>query len=121
MQFFRIYQIDMKLLRTVPYAFRSMDEMKAMGFFLPIADDYRLIYDSMIRSNTAESADEILARIYERFNILLPEDYRGHSLSMSDVVELYDTKSRQFYYCDSVGFVPIHFSPLLARPMKKAD
>ena len=121
MQFFRIYQIDMKLLRTVPYAFRSMDEMRSMAISLPIADDYRLIYDSMIRSNTDESADEILARIYERFNILLPEDYRGHSLSMSDVVELYDTKSRQFYYCDSVGFVPIPFSPLLARPMEKAD
>lgn len=27
----------------------------------------------------------------------------------------------KFFYCDSHGFTPTPFSPLLARPMKKAE
>ena len=42
-----------------------------------------------------------------------PEHYRvaydGHSLSMSDVVELYDAEGSEFHYCDRFGFQQISF------------
>ncbi|MBR3293777.1 MAG: DNA primase, partial [Oscillospiraceae bacterium] len=59
----------------------------------------------------------VLERLYEIFNLNHPKDYRGRSLSMSDVVELYDDTSRKYYYCDETGFAPTGFSPMLAQPM----
>ena len=120
-QRFRIYQIDLELLRTVPYAFSSLEKLGALGYTQPSAGDYRLIYDSSIRCRMGESADEILERISERFNAQFPEDCQGHSLSISDIVELYNGQHQWFYYCDSTRFVPVPFSPQPAGPRKKGE
>ena len=45
--------------------------------------------------------------IFAEFNINRPEEFGGHSLSVSDIVELYDDVGeghRAVYYCDAVGF-----------------
>ncbi|MBQ9719121.1 MAG: hypothetical protein IJV64_00330, partial [Oscillospiraceae bacterium] len=55
---------------------------------------------------------------YQIFNLNHPKDYRGRRLSMYDVVELYDGQERKYFYCDTVGFTPIGFSPMLAKPAK---
>lgn len=47
--------------------------------------------------------------------------YRGHSLSISDIVELYDGDNRRFFYCDTVGYVPVEFDAAQAAPMGDAD
>ena len=44
---------------------------------------------------------EILEEIFTLLNVNHPEDYTGHSLSVSDIVVLNDKK----YYCDSYGWV----------------
>jgi len=46
-----------------------------------------------------------------------PEDFQGHSLSVSDVVEVENAASITpgFYFCDSVGFKEIPFQPELAN------
>ena len=46
-----------------------------------------------------------------------PEDFQGHSLSVSDVVEGEDAASITpgFYFCDSIGFKEIPFQPELAN------
>ena len=46
-----------------------------------------------------------------------PEDFQGHSLSVSDVVEVEDAASITpgFYFCDSIGFKEIPFQPELAN------
>mgnify|MGYP002622214431 CR=1 FL=1 len=49
--------------------------------------------------------------IYRRFNTEGHPLHRGHSLSISDVVELED----RFYFCDSVGFREIDFNPTLTQ------
>ena len=41
--------------------------------------------------------------MFEKFNIDRPEDFKGHSLSVSDVVIMEDKP----FYVDSVGFKPL--------------
>ena len=42
-----------------------------------------------------------------------PEGYRGHSLSVSDVVEIqYDTGESKFFFCDSCGFPVVDFDAI---------
>lgn len=51
-----------------------------------------------------EYHNESLDDIYYRFNIEIPEDYHGHSLSVSDVIVLHTTAGIAAYYVDSFGF-----------------
>ena len=50
-----------------------------------------------------------LDAIYDICNVNHPDGYKGHSLSMSDVVELYDESSSSFHYVDRFGFKEIDF------------
>lgn len=54
-----------------------------------------------------------LEDVFVLFNSGRPEGFRGHSLSVSDVVEVEDAASITpgFYFCDSIGFKEIHFQP----------
>lgn len=45
------------------------------------------------------------------FNCDWPEDFQGHSLSVSDVVEIVNGENAGFYFCDSIGFQPVKFEP----------
>lgn len=60
--------------------------------------DYSLVY-----SGTAEPG-ETLDSLYEKFNLSRPEDFTGHSLSVSDVIVWNDGKETKAYYVDSYGF-----------------
>jgi len=68
----------------------------------PSSDAYQVVYDGTVASNELEV-------LYETFNLEHPAEYTGHSLSMSDVVELYDEQGSKFYYCDMIGFREIAF------------
>ena len=46
-----------------------------------------------------------LEKIYEKFNCEIPEDFKGRSLSMSDVVVL----NNKAFYCDAFGWEEIEF------------
>ena len=61
----------------------------------------------------------VLERVFERYNGKLPADYPGRCIAPSDVLELYDVEKRRYYYRDMKQFVPVAFSPLLARPIHK--
>ena len=118
LQLFRLYQIDLETGSTVPYAFLSAEKLHALGYEQPKASDYRLVYESGIYCPNEQTDSAVLERIYTVFNLNHPKDYRGRSLSMSDVVELYNGKERKYFYCDTVGFAPTGFSPMLAKPLK---
>ena len=51
--------------------------------------------------------------LYTKFNIEHPEDFRGHSMSVSDIVALIVANDVSFYYVDAFGFRPLQnfFSP----------
>ena len=66
-------------------------------------DMYELKYEGEIRGE--KSTIGTLEQIYIMFNDynLMPDDFKGHSLSMSDIVELDDKK----YICDTIGFAEV--------------
>ena len=49
----------------------------------------------------------MLENLYEKFNVGRPEDFYGHSLSVSDVVMLRQNGIVSAHYVDSVGFTPL--------------
>jgi hypothetical protein len=60
------------------------------------------VYDGQIETNDLEA-------IWTKFNTRLPPGYTGHSLSMSDVIELYDHTGSEYHYVDRFGFKEIGF------------
>lgn len=58
-----------------------------------------------------------LENIYQKFNVDHPADYKGRSLSVSDVVEIResDTLNPGFYFVDSIGFKSIPFDKSLCK------
>ena len=70
----------------------------------PQMSDYQTVYDGEVETNNLEA-------LYTKFNIDHPSGYAGHSLSMSDVLELYDENGSSFFYCDRFGFEEIGFTP----------
>ena len=121
MQRFRVYQLDLKGIRTYPFAFRGIKALHQAGFQQPPAKDYCLVYDGEISCGDGLKAEEVLERIFVRCNDNLPEGYVGHSLSVSDVVELYDDEHHSYHYCDSEGFAEVEFSSEQAKPMRSRD
>lgn len=63
---------------------------------------------------------DTLDSIYERFNLQHPADFRGHSLSVSDVIVMHQNGRDQAFYVDFIGFkqVPEFFSN---SPLKKVE
>ena len=78
---------------------------------------YDRTYDGKLDCSSLET-------IYEKFNVDHPADYKGRSLSVSDVVEIResDTLNPGFYFVDSIGFKSISFDKSLCRePVKASD
>ena len=71
---------------------------------------YDRVYDGKLDCNSLET-------IYEKFNIDHPADYKGRSLSVSDVVEIResDTLNPGVYFVDSIGFKSIPFDKSLCK------
>lgn len=114
-QTFEIYQLksgdDMHDFRFVPYELITKNGGK------PDFNNYGKVYEG----NAAEFDGELgerLDAIYEKFNLDHPEDFKGHSLSVSDVVVLDD----KAYYVDDVGFKPLEdFIPLEVKQSRFYD
>ncbi len=81
--------------------FESLDFLKSVGI-KPTSEKYNKVYTSTIDDGKTL---EVLERIFTKFNIGRPDDFKGHSLSVSDVVEL----NGDFFYCDRYGFKNISF------------
>ena len=60
-------------------------------------------YDKVYEAQAGED-DYTLDRIYYKFNVNHPADFRGHSLSMSDVVVLNIDGEKTGWYIDRAGF-----------------
>ena len=95
----RIWQLDPET--DVYMKFISLDEM-TKKFGEPNPEHYRIAYDGQLGTNDLEV-------IFTRCNTNHPPGYNGHSLSMSDVVELCDNTGSEYYYCDRFGFQQIAF------------
>lgn len=63
-----------------------------------------------------------LEDVFVLFQSDRPDNFQGHSLSVSDVVEVEDAASITpgFYFCDSIGFKEVPFQPELANDIVQA-
>ncbi|MDO4649190.1 MAG: YodL domain-containing protein [Eubacteriales bacterium] len=104
---FEILQLDPKEELTMK-RFASLDGLKKNGL-KPERKDYIRVYKEKFAKVEGDFRIHSFAeKLYERFNTqTLPDDYRGHSLSVSDVIMI-RTNNRVFYlYCDSLGFAEL--------------
>ena len=118
-QNFRIYQLRFDEKNpTIPFAFGGIKKLHKEGYEQPPARLYQLVYDGTVLCASADDCKVRLKRILDLYQDDLPEDYPGRSISMSDVLELYDEENRRYFYVDVSGFCPVKFSPLLAGTME---
>ena len=93
---YSIYQLkhgdETRDLRFEPY-----DRLQVTGNVVDKAN-YELIYSAELTPGTS------LEDIYTRFNIEHPKDFKGHSLSVSDVVVLHQDGQDTAHYVDSFGY-----------------
>ena len=79
------------------YAFMNMRFIESHGMQIK-KEDYKMVYaDRLWQGDTLDS-------LYEKFNIAHPEDYTGHSLSVSDIVVLNENGTVKAYFVDSISF-----------------
>ena len=66
-------------------------------------------YDAVYTGALPErgDVDQKLEQLFEQFNIAHPSDFRGHSLSISDVVAIKQGNDVSCYYVDNIGFKPL--------------
>lgn len=89
--------------------FEGTESLKRMGitkdnFDAIKPENYELIYVGDLSELQEQTQGETLEAIYEKFNIDHPEDYRGHSLSVSDIVVLHQNGENSAHFVDSFGF-----------------
>ena len=93
---FSIYQLKQGD-ETRDFRFEPYDRLQAAGNVVDKAN-YELVYSAPLAPETS------LEDIYTRFNIDHPKDFKGHSLSVSDVVVLHQNGQDAAHFVDSVGF-----------------
>lgn len=89
---------------TVGLSFMSYRYLQDKGEE-PSIDHYEVVYQGPLEQTAG--AVEQLEGLYTRFNIDHPQDFRGHSMSVSDIVALKKADEVSCYYVDSVGFVEL--------------
>ena len=110
---FGIYQLkDTEEARDIH--FMGMDYLESKGIVVK-KENYDLLYTAPLEEGTS------LEDIYTRFNIDRPADFRGHSLSVSDVVVLHQNGENTSHYVDSFGYreVPEFTKELMAEHTKE--
>ena len=107
---FSIYQLK-RGDETRDFRFEPYDRLAATGHTADRAN-YDLIYTAELTPGTS------LEDIYTRFNIDHPKDFKGHSLSVSDVVVLHQNGQDTAHYVDSSGYRQV---PEFLQPPEKEN
>ena len=96
---FRILQIND--IAGCEYAFRGYKKDKFN------IEDYKQVYDLKSENMDDMSDLEALEALFYLLNMQRPEDFTGHSLSISDCVHIERNGKCRLYYCDIVGWTLI--------------
>ena len=115
---FSIYQLK-DGDKTRDYRFEPYDRLQAAGLAVDRAN-YELVYTAPLVPGTS------LDDIFTRFNIDHPKDFKGHSLSVSDVVVLHQDGQDTAHYVDRGDFKQIpeflqEKQPQRENPLKAAE
>ena len=98
---------------TRDYRFEPYERLQAAGLAVDSAN-YDLVYTAPLDKSTS------LEDINRTFNIDHPADFRGHSLSVSDVVVLHQNGQDTAHYVDSFGYMEVP-EFLRENPLRTAE
>ena len=92
--------------------FEGTESLKRMGitkdnFDAIKPENYTLLYVGELSELQKETQGATLEAIFEKFNLDHPEDFRGHSLSVSDIVVLHQNGQNTAHFVDSFGYTDI--------------
>lgn len=90
---------------TTDIRFMNSDYLKSKGIE-PQYENYELIYTGALTKDGSQM--DKLEDLYRVFNIEHPQDFTGHSLSISDIVALKQAGVVSYHYVDSVGYKELH-------------
>lgn len=96
---YEIFQTD----ADQEFAFRRWDVATRHGWSF---DLYRSVW---VGKEEARDDMDLLDYLYEVFNEHRPNGFRGHSLSVSDIIRVQEEDKAEFayYYCDSFGWANV--------------
>ena len=115
-QTFALYQLELDEQKSIPFAFKGLNELKKAGYEQPPAAQYRLVLTRDIYCPVEQEDDEVLQRLFAMYCGELPEHCHGRPLATSDVIELLHPPKRIYYYVDSsTQFEQVKFSSMLAK------
>ena len=103
---YSIYQVK-KGEEYARLSFNSWNELKK--FNIPFdKNNYEEVYGGYVSDvSRSQGRGVILDNIYTKFNIDRPEDFRGHSLSVGDVIVLEENNGSSAFYVDSYGMADV--------------
>lgn len=91
---YAIWQLREEHLRT--HGFRSLSMIGACDL-----SHYQRVYAGELEVHPDRADWEVCESLFRTFNLERPADFRGHSMSVSDLVVLDDVR---MWFCDSFGF-----------------
>ena len=98
-----IWQMEMNE-KTRAYIFEGYEKYKKRsGKSGMMPEDYSLVF-------TGDIGAKDLDDVFMIFNTKCVEGFIGHSLSVSDLVEVVDGEDKGLWYCDLFGWVKTHWS-----------
>ena len=100
------------------YHFMPMEQLQAKGLSVE-RQNYEPLY-AMTVPTTETSPEKLLEGTFHMFNMNRPDDFNGHSMSVSDIIALKINGEVSFHYVDSFGFKKLDgFLP--DNPLKNAE
>lgn len=101
---FCIFQLEEEIPDWKEVAFQSSICLERRGL-IPEYKNYTAVYSSVLLRN--KDSMDVLEDLYVDFNIHHPSNFRGHSLSVSDIVAIKRNGVVRCYYVDSMGFTAL--------------
>lgn len=96
--YFGIYQLK-DTEAAAGYHFMNYEFLQSKGMKV-LKENYELVYQDALGKQTLDD-------IFERFNIHRPDDFTGHSLSVSDIVVVRKDDETKAHFVDSIGYEEI--------------
>lgn len=115
---FAIYQLR-EHESTHDLRFLPMSQLQAAGLTVE-RDNYAAVYTGNLYNTEGKAIPELLNNLFYRFNMERPEDFHGHSLSVSDIVALKANDVVTAHYVDRFGFQEL-YGFLSDQPLRDAE
>ncbi len=85
---------------TRDYRFADLSELRERGLSVE-RGNYNAVYSGRLANGVT------LEDIYTKFNVNIPDDFHGHSLSVGDIIEISSDGKTAAHYVDGYGFEEI--------------